>query len=102
MLIQKQTKENRSFYSNCLLECIKAKLKHPIKTKIHIIPHLEVYSVFPHFWYEFENNAYNFVSDKPRKWQVFWFKGRLEKINLESYYSFVTFCKLRYQSRKNS
>ena len=70
------------FYSNCLIEAIKAKIKNP-KIKItYISPKInEVFS--PHWLWSDGVNDYDFGIEKELKWfQVFWFKGYIRKRNL--------------------
>lgn len=43
--------------------------------------------IFPHFWWEYENCAYHFISNKKnRKYQVIIFKGYISKIKDLGYY----------------
>lgn len=75
-------KASEYFYSNCLFEAIKAKVKDPKNVKIHItfpIERTSIRSPFPHFWWSVGEKAYNFVTLKDRSYQVFLFKGRIEK-----------------------
>lgn len=70
-------KREKYFYSNCLLEALKAKIKNPIKVKIHSFHSL--HTIWPHFWWSVDNDVYEFVSVKEnRKYQVFYFKGYIK------------------------
>lgn len=67
-------------YSNCLLEALKAKIKNPKQTRIHAVPAKfnPLHTPFPHFWWSIDGQAYEFISDKDRKFQVVLFKGHVE------------------------
>lgn len=65
------------FYSNCLFEAIKAKIKDPKNVHIHFFRSESL--VWPHFWWEKGEEALSFVSVKlHRKFQVFYFKGYID------------------------
>lgn len=87
-------------FSNCLIEALKAKVKDPKNTKIHIIKHLSNDSIFWHFWWEDNEYAYNFISEKPRRFQVFLFKGNVDKKPLENYIVFSKLCDQNYKNYK--
>lgn len=78
--------------SNCLFEALKAKLKDHKNVKIHKISHLEAASVWPHFWWEKGDKAYNFVSRKPRRLQVLIFSGDVVEAPLSAYLEFAKAC----------
>ena len=83
---EKITKE---FYSNCLFEAIKTKIKHPVKTKIKYLPaHLnEVYC--PHWMWHDGEYTYDFYRQGKLKWyQFFWHKGYI-RMNEYHYYEKV-------------
>lgn len=78
---------NGEFYSNCLIESVKAKLKNPKNVKIHIMFDFKL-SIIPHFWWEKNNIAYNFTSLKKRRLQVIFFKGKIIERNLKSFQTY--------------
>ena len=71
------------FYSNCLLEAVKHKLKDWKHVKITYIPprYNEVFC--PHFLWSDGVNDYDFgVERHIRWWEIFWFKGEIRKRKL--------------------
>lgn len=74
--------KKKEFYSNCLYEAIKAKIKDLKNVHIHIMFNLST-SIFPHFWWDDSEKAFNFTSSKKRKWQVLLFKGKIVERNLK-------------------
>ena len=73
---------DKLFYSNCLVEMIKAKIKNP-KIKItYISPRInEVF--YPHWLWSDGINDYDFGIEKElRGLQVLWFKGYIRQRNL--------------------
>jgi len=73
---------DKLFYSNCLIETIKAKIKNP-KIKItYISPRINE-AFCPHWLWSDGVNDYDFGIEKELKWyQVLWFKGHIRKRNL--------------------
>lgn len=71
------------FYSNCLIEALKAKLKDFKHTKIHIM--FNDFTFIPHFWWENNGKAFNFTSLKKRKYQVAVFKGKIIERDLRAF-----------------
>lgn len=87
--------------SNCLFEALKAKMRDPKNVRIHIIRHLMSDSVWSHFWWEKDNKAFNFVSRKPRRFQVFLFEGDIQETSLSYYLELQALCEGNYlQNRK--
>jgi hypothetical protein len=72
-------------YSNCLIESLKAWMKSPLNAKIHAVPakFSPLCTPIPHFWWSVGNDAYEFVSLKKRRFQVFLFKGETEHKSIE-------------------
>lgn len=73
----------KPYWSNCLVEALKVKIKHPIKTKITIIPpwYNEVFC--PHFLWSDGEYDYDFGIAKPLKWyEIFCFKGYIRRYKL--------------------
>jgi hypothetical protein len=69
------------FYSNCLIEALKAKLKNPRKVKITFIPKSEKGSC--HFMWSDGEHDYDFGVERDIKWyEVLWFKGEIRKRSL--------------------
>ena len=69
------------FYSNCLLEALKAKIKHPLKVKITVV--LKSEANCPHFLWSDGKNDYDFgVERYLNKFQKFWFYGYIRKRKL--------------------
>lgn len=73
------------FYSNCLIEALKAKIKNPKNVHIHKVPAKWNHEIFPHFWWEDGENAFEFLTKKDRHFQVLLFEGRLKKRRLCAY-----------------
>lgn len=69
------------FYSNCLFEVIKAKLKHPFKTKITIVRKSE--AGCPHFLWSDGQYDYDFGVER---WlegcERLWFEGYIRRRGL--------------------
>ena len=68
------------YYSNCLVEAIKYKLKDWKNVRITYIPasYNEVYC--PHFMWSDGKNDYDFGVDRKLKWyEKLWFKGEIRK-----------------------
>ena len=66
------------FYSNCLIEALKAKLKNPRKIKITFVPKSEKGSC--HFMWSDGEADYDFGVERDIKWhEVLWFKGCIRK-----------------------
>jgi hypothetical protein len=69
------------FYSNCLIEALKAKIRHPFKVKITFIPKSEKGSC--HFMWSDGEADYDFGVERDIKWyEVLWFKGEIRKRSL--------------------
>ena len=71
------------YYSNCLVEAIKYKLKDWKNVKIIYIPasYNEVYC--PHFMWSDGKNDYDFEASRYLKWyERLWFKGEVKKREL--------------------
>ena len=66
------------FYSNCFIEAMKVKLKHPFKTKLTIVRKSE--AGIPHFLWSDGQYDYDFGVEK---WlegcERFWFEGYIRK-----------------------
>ena len=73
---------SEDFYSNCLVEALKAKLKNP-KIKITYVSPF-VNEVFcPHFLWSDGVNDYDFGVERHLKWyEILWFKGHIRQRNL--------------------
>ena len=67
------------FYSNCLLEATKAKLKNPKKIKITLVPKSEARC--PHFLWSDGKYDYDFGAERKIKCYLF-FKGYIRKRTL--------------------
>lgn len=68
------------------------------------------FSIFPHFWWEENDKAFNFTSLKPRKWQVVIFKGKIIERNLkafkaysaaQNYHTFYKLTKIFHKKENN-
>lgn len=73
------------FYSNCLIQALKAKIKHPFKVKITFIrPRLtECPYPCPHFMWSDGEYDYDFGVERYLKpTEVVWFKGYIRKRKL--------------------
>ena len=68
------------YYSNCLIEAIKAKIRHPIKVKIKYIP-AHMNEVFcPHImWHDGEYTYDFYVKGYLKPIQRLWHKGYIRK-----------------------
>ena len=69
------------FYSNCLIEALKAKIRHPFKVKITFVPKSEKGSC--HFMWSDGEADYDFGVERYIKWyEALWFKGCIRKYGL--------------------
>ena len=69
------------FYSNCTVEAIKAKIRHPLKTKITIVKRSE--AGCPHFLWSDGESDYDFGVEKHLVgFEKLWFSGYIRKRNL--------------------
>lgn len=87
------------FYSNCLIEALKAKIKNPFKVKIKYMPaHLnEVFC--PHLMWHDGEYTYDFYTSGRLKWyQVLWHKGHIRKSEYD-YYDKCIDAMRRYKNR---
>lgn len=77
---------SKYFYSNCLIEAIKAKIRHPIKIKIKYIP-ARLNEVFcPHLMWHDGEYTYDFWAYGHLKpYQILWYKGRIRKNEYDYY-----------------
>lgn len=74
-----------AFYSNCFIEAMKRKIRHPIRTKItYIRPRYgESYFFVPHFLWSDGEYDYDFGVERWLKpWEVFFFKGYIRQRSL--------------------
>ena len=79
-------RDSVNFYSNCLIEALKAKIKHPIKTKIRMVVIPD--SLIPHFIWVNNNTIKEFgnVDVGDIKWyKSFLYKGYIQKHNISFY-----------------
>lgn len=66
------------FYSNCFVQAIKHKLRHPFKVNLTYISPKYSESWCPHWMWSDGVNDYDFGVEKRLKWhQVFLFKGEI-------------------------
>lgn len=69
------------FYSNCFVEAIKAKLKHPFKTKITIVTKSE--AGCPHFLWSDGQYDYDFGAERWLEgYERLWFEGCIRQHRL--------------------
>lgn len=74
------------YYSNCLIEALKAKIRHPLKIKLRYLPaHLnEVFC--PHIMWQDEEYTYDFyASGHLSPLEIFWHQGRIRKSEYDYY-----------------
>ena len=73
---------SEDFYSNCLVEALKAKLKNP-KIKITYVSPFANERFCPHFLWSDGVNDYDFGVERHLKWyEIVWFKGHIRQRNL--------------------
>lgn len=71
------------YYSNCLIEAFKAKIKNPSKIKITIIPPWLNEVFCPHFLWSDGKYDYDFGVSRRLKWyEIFWFEGCIRRYKL--------------------
>jgi hypothetical protein len=89
---------NNEFYSNCLIEAIKAKLNN-INVVIYMSydrDHVDNYFIFPHFYWKDRDLFYHFncmEDESTRLIDQLWFRGRIvrylwrknDKANINNY-----------------
>ena len=69
------------FLSNCLLEAVKAKIRHPVKTKITAVLHSE--AGCPHFLWSDGEYDYDFgVEQRLSGAQILLFRGYIRRYTL--------------------
>lgn len=69
------------FYSNCLIEALKQKIKHPFKVKITMVKRSEANC--PHFLWSDGVNDYDFgVERQITGFHYLWFEGYIRKRGL--------------------
>lgn len=89
------------FYSNCLFEAIKAKIRNPRTTKITVVPRSEAGK--PHFLWSDEKYDYDFGVDHPIPgWHIPCFKGYIRKRNLGFNEKYKNLMKEKYHETSNS
>lgn len=88
------------FYSNCLIEAIKSKMRHPFKVKIRYVP-ANLNEVFcPHIMWQDGEYTYDFYAEgylKPL--QRIWHKGYVRKSEF-GYYDKVISTLIEWSNRK--
>lgn len=68
----------KMFYSNCLIEALKAKIKNPSKVSITYVPKSEKGSC--HFMWTDGEHDYDFSVERPIKWyEALLFKGEIKQ-----------------------
>lgn len=89
MKIINDEKRSNIFYSNCLFEALKAKIKNPKNVKIFIVPRKlnERNSIGFHCFWKIDDIAYDFKCESTVKyfWQLFLFKGYIRANNFVNY-----------------
>ena len=86
------------FYSNCLIEAVKAKIKNPFKVKITIVYKSEANC--PHFLWSDGEYDYDFgVEEHLKGLQIFWFKGYIRKRKLGFNLKYKELMKKRHSKR---
>jgi hypothetical protein len=76
---------SKDFYSNCFVQAMKRKIRHPFKVKLTYIrpKYGESFPFVPHFLWSDGEYDYDFGVEKYLKaYQVFWFKGNIRRRNL--------------------
>lgn len=69
------------FKSNCFMEAMKAKLRHPFRTKITMVPHSEANTV--HFLWSDGEYDYDFGVERYLSGlQILWFEGYIRRRGL--------------------
>lgn len=77
----KHEKVSDYFYSNCLIEALKAKIKNPSNVVITYVPRSEKGT--PHFLWSDGVADFDFgVDERLEWWQILFFKGCIRKRNL--------------------
>lgn len=70
--------KTESFYSNCFIEAMKAKLKHPFKTKLTIVRRSE--AGCPHFLWSDGQYDYDFGVERQLECRErLWFEGHIRQ-----------------------
>ena len=92
---------NTMFYSNCLIEAIKAKFRHPFKVKIKYVPaHLnEVFC--PHImWHDGEYTYDFYAKGYLTPFQRLWHKGIIRKSEYGYYDRVISTLKVHKKRKK--
>lgn len=93
--------KEKEFYSNCLLEALKAKIRDPVNIKIRYLPMELNETPIPHFMWQDENYTYDFhTKGKLTFFQQFYHKGNIRKKDLNYYDRALEIMKRKAVSKK--
>ena len=96
--------EPECFYSNCLLEAIRAKRRKPA-VRWHWMPIRYNRSRWPHVLWEEDGYIYHFqcaAKGRTPWWKRFWFKGYLKRYNLSAWEKLLEKQRKRYEQEHRS
>lgn len=94
--------EKEYFYSNCLIQAVRAKLKNPKQVKITYISPFDNEVFCPHFLWTDGKNDYDFGIEYHLPWyKVLFFKGHIRKRNLGFNQKYKNACKKYKESEQN-
>lgn len=88
------------FYSNCLIEAIKAKIRHPFKVKIKYVPAYLNEVFCPHImWHDGEYTYDFYASGYLTPLQRLWHKGEIRKSECGYYDKVISTLKERNRKK---
>lgn len=97
-----KTMAEKYFYSNCLFQALKAKLKNPKQVKITYVSPFDNEVFCPHFLWTDGKNDYDFGIERHLPlYKVLFFKGHIRKRNLGFNQKYKNACK-KYKERENN
>lgn len=91
------------FYSNCLLEALKAKIKDPKRVKLTYLPPTVNECFCPHWLWSDGEHDYDFGVERYLKWyERIWFKGHIRQRSLGFNEKWKGYRKSKKKSQVNS
>ena len=80
---------SKEFYSNCLIEAVKAKLRNP-KIRMMYCPAYFNEVPCPHWMWTDGSKEYDFSTGLLHWWQWIWHKGRIKEYHSGTYSRYVS------------
>lgn len=88
------------YYSNCLIEALRAKIKDPYGVKLRCLPAKQNEVFIPHIMWEDSKHTYDFYTgEKLNPVQILWHRGSIRVSEL-GYYDRAIETMRRYKERR--